>query len=359
MTDSTGTYLRTVAVDAPDLGAQTITFELKSSVAVASNNEIFPITKTYTLTLDADGLGSIQLPCPDNTGTLAWLWIVDINNHQYFTLSYDAASITLGELLTAAVSTETPNSVANLLASKANKVSGGTEDNFVSLDADGDIQDSGSAASDFDAAGTAASAVATHEAADPAHDDGTISAAASASNYTPIEATVEGHLAGIDTALGSVGGGGGGVTEIWIPAMAMDGSAQDAFSTSNRPPVCFFDDSASEQQYLTHYVPSGWTTWNVTFYWLTTHGNSGNVYWRFRHGSGADTESATSYSNEDVLDSAPASANTVKTTQVVTGGTPPVTGDVVRMGAVRAGADASDTMTGDAGLIGILLEKAS
>jgi hypothetical protein len=37
------------------------------------------------------------------------------------------------------------------------------------------------------------------------YDDGEITAAASATNYTPTASTVEGHLAGIDTALGSVG----------------------------------------------------------------------------------------------------------------------------------------------------------
>jgi hypothetical protein len=36
------------------------------------------------------------------------------------------------------------------------------------------------------------------------YDDGEITAAASATNYTPTASTVEGHLAGIDTALGSV-----------------------------------------------------------------------------------------------------------------------------------------------------------
>jgi len=40
------------------------------------------------------------------------------------------------------------------------------------------------------------------------YDDSEITAAASATNYTPTASTVEGHLAGIDTALGSVGGGG-------------------------------------------------------------------------------------------------------------------------------------------------------
>lgn len=38
-----------------------------------------------------------------------------------------------------------------------------------------------------------------------AHDDSAIAAAASATNYTPSGPTVEGHLAGVDTALGAVG----------------------------------------------------------------------------------------------------------------------------------------------------------
>lgn len=44
------------------------------------------------------------------------------------------------------------------------------------------------------------------------YEDGQITAAASATNYTPTGASVEGHLAGIDTVLGAGGGGGGGLT---------------------------------------------------------------------------------------------------------------------------------------------------
>lgn len=44
------------------------------------------------------------------------------------------------------------------------------------------------------------------------YDDSEVSAAASATNYTPTGPTVEGHLAGIDTALGS---GGGAVSSVF------------------------------------------------------------------------------------------------------------------------------------------------
>jgi len=57
------------------------------------------------------------------------------------------------------------------------------------------------------AAGATGDAYATsHEADSTAHDDAEIVAAGSATNYTPGTATVDGHLAAIDTALGTVGG---------------------------------------------------------------------------------------------------------------------------------------------------------
>jgi len=57
--------------------------------------------------------------------------------------------------------------------------------------------------------------------------DEDIIAAASATNYTPSASTVEGHLAGIDTALGSVGGGGGTPSGVAGAIQFSDGSAFD------------------------------------------------------------------------------------------------------------------------------------
>jgi len=58
--------------------------------------------------------------------------------------------------------------------------------------------------------------------------DEDIIAAATPTNYSPTASTVEGHLAGIDTALGSVGGGGGGTPSGVAGAIQFsDGSAFD------------------------------------------------------------------------------------------------------------------------------------
>ncbi len=61
-------------------------------------------------------------------------------------------------------------------------------------------------------------------------DDDEITAAASATNYTPSAATVAGHLAGIDTALA---GGGGGGTQPGFMAQCLPGT--DNFSISAPP----------------------------------------------------------------------------------------------------------------------------
>jgi len=53
--------------------------------------------------------------------------------------------------------------------SKADKVTGAVANNFAGLDANGNLKDSGSKASDFESAGTAASAVSAHNASAAAH----------------------------------------------------------------------------------------------------------------------------------------------------------------------------------------------
>lgn len=110
---TSATYSRTVTVDLPDYASQTITFRLLSTVAIAAGaGEIFP-GKAYTLALDGSGTGSTALPCPDNDGTNAWHWRVELpdNEMPHFDLAYNAASVSLATLLAAAATTTTASDI--------------------------------------------------------------------------------------------------------------------------------------------------------------------------------------------------------------------------------------------------------
>lgn len=150
------TYNRTVTVDLPDYASQTITFRLRSSVAIAAGvGEIFP-GKEYALTLDVNGVGSTALPCPDNTGDAAWLWqaILPDNEAPLFSLAYAGSSISLATLLATAASEATADEVADLISGKQDKDNDAVNDN-IGIFADGQTVDSGFSIGDLGGTPTA------------------------------------------------------------------------------------------------------------------------------------------------------------------------------------------------------------
>jgi hypothetical protein len=72
------TNKRTVTADLPDYVSTTIPFVLVSTIAISSP-EVFP-GKTYTMSLNSSGIGSLVLPTPDGTGVAAWLWQVQLQD---------------------------------------------------------------------------------------------------------------------------------------------------------------------------------------------------------------------------------------------------------------------------------------
>jgi len=139
---SNATNTRTVTADLPDYVSQDVEFTLLSSVAI-SGVETFPLL-TYTMSLDENGEGTIDLPTPDATGDAAWAWRIELPDGKRVqaTLAYDAASLGLADWLAAELTTETPNSLETLLAAKQDKDTDATNDNLAKF-ASGQTVDSG------------------------------------------------------------------------------------------------------------------------------------------------------------------------------------------------------------------------
>jgi hypothetical protein len=137
------TNYTTVTADFPDFVSDTIDFVLLSSVAI-SGSEIFP-GKTYTVTLDVNGVGSTDIPTPDGDGTLAWLWRVELPDGRkpIASIAWNAASQALATILAAEVSTTTPSDVSQLIATKQDKDTDAVEGNAAMMDADGQAVDAG------------------------------------------------------------------------------------------------------------------------------------------------------------------------------------------------------------------------
>lgn len=168
MANTNATYATSISVDLPDYPAAVVTFT-NTAFFVSGNSEVLP-GKQYSLTLDSSGQGTQTLPCPDNTGDLAINWRINLPSKESgtYAIAYSAITQNLSDILAAQSTTADPDVITAALAAKANKVTGATADNLASLDANGDLQDSGFAAADFDvtwlaAATTAAAAGAQYQ----------------------------------------------------------------------------------------------------------------------------------------------------------------------------------------------------
>lgn len=103
------TFFRTVTADLPDYPEGEVKFYLETALAIAGA-EVFP-GKSYRMTLDANGEGSINLPVPDDTGDAAWGYRITLPSGKTYenTLAYDAGALALATWLQSAATSETPN----------------------------------------------------------------------------------------------------------------------------------------------------------------------------------------------------------------------------------------------------------
>lgn len=157
-----------------------------------------------------------------------------------------------------------------------------------------------------------------------------------------------------------------GKETIWVPAKAMtarttNGAATGTTETTTNDvmiPTFDFDQSTEEGVGFWIAMPKSWNESTVTFepYWTASAG-TGGVVWAIN---------AYSFSNDDAIDAAPSGQQTSTDTLIATGdlhvgpessaitiGGTPAEGDAVYFQITRAVADGSDTLTGDAKLIGV------
>ncbi len=150
--------------------------------------------------------------------------------------------------------------------------------------------------------------------------------------------------------------------QVWVPATAFASTlGSPSLSNVNRWPVWLLDDSSTE--IVSHgglLFPSYWSTFDMTVYWVNTTANAGNVEWLFgftRTAGDGDTMSTETGPTEAVT---AGSQNVLKATVPASGTDRAVTaGDLHLLSMRRNGGSGSDTLTGDIGLVGVLLERAS
>lgn len=103
MADSSATHKVTVAVDLPDNASEIVYFYLREANARSTADEVFPRGQEYRLALSAAGIGSIQLPTPDNTGAASWNWHIYLPNQTRYacTIAYSGSTRQLADIIEA------------------------------------------------------------------------------------------------------------------------------------------------------------------------------------------------------------------------------------------------------------------
>lgn len=180
--------------------------------------------------------------------------------------------------------------------------------------------------------------------------------------------TIAGGITALD-ASSTVGGAvikTAGTETIWVPAKGMtarttNGAASGTTeSTTNDVvyPTFDFDQSTEEGVGFWIAMPKSWNESTVTFipYWTAASGSGGVVF----------AINAYAFSNDDAIDTAPSGQQTSTDTLIATGdihvgpessaitiGGTPAEGDIVYFQITREVGDGSDTLSGDAKLIGV------
>lgn len=116
MANTNATNYRTVTIDTPDDVSTVETFELLATII--SGAEIIERGEQWTVTKDASGTASINLPTPDGDGTAAALYkrTSTVAGQQRFSLTWAASSVSLASLLAAEATSSTPDEVLTHLS---------------------------------------------------------------------------------------------------------------------------------------------------------------------------------------------------------------------------------------------------
>lgn len=158
--------------------------------------------------------------------------------------------------------------------------------------------------------------------------------------------------------------GNGSSSQLWVPATTfVVGGGSPTLGTVGAAGAPFeawlLDSGLSEHVAASFLPPKGWATYDVDLWWTNAGANAGDVHY-ILYGQPPVGDGDTLAGNTNLGSStlvAPAE-DVVKVSTVVTGRT--ATDDHLGYLAVlRQGGNAADTLANDAGLLGVMLRKAS
>lgn len=155
---------------------------------------------------------------------------------------------------------------------------------------------------------------------------------------------------------------------IWIPATSMSIVTSSALTNNNsssgvRFVVTYFDTTTQEYAIASMVLPDDWGggTLSVKFVWISATNDGNSVVWGITGtalNDGDDVNTITEGTQATVADAGTAGASVyakVSGAATLTVGNSPNVGDVVTFEITRVTGDGSDTYSGDAGLIGIII----
>lgn len=169
------------------------------------------------------------------------------------------------------------------------------------------------------------------------------------------------HAAGMDWIHGPFASDVGYAETAWLPASAMTalgGSAAltDAGGSSQRTPVFGLDPASAEICGGSLAVPLYWSTFDVDVFWMPVGTGGGVCRFRIDYQTLIDGATANSRSFGSQVEPAGPAQYVVEVTRVASDMAVPASG-VLRIQVERDAGHANDTMSGDMGVIGILLTR--
>jgi len=129
-------------------------------------------------------------------------------------------------------------------------------------------------------------------------------------------------------------------------------------SATNRANVFLMDSATAEDVGCAVVPPVDWKTVNITLIWTNMAASSGDVRWGLNRVVAGDGEDVTSNTSIALTATAPSTAGILKYTSLASG-IAVTGGKILVLRLRRDGAHAADTLANDAGIVGVLVEKAS
>lgn len=139
------------------------------------------------------------------------------------------------------------------------------------------------------------------------------------------------------------------------PDLAIRGSSDNAY---DKVPAWAFDPAALESIQTLFDMPTDWNAGAITLsaYWAPSTTDTGNVYWDFVAAGIASATQIDQSLEINLNPSVQAASGTAENLHIKSMGSFTPDSPLIRLAAARQGAEGTDTYTGDAWLLGVLVE---